>query len=409
MARRPLPRILSSGSAQIARSRELARTAADSATDVLHPLITITRGLRRLAAAGRRRWAATPKDRRGPALFLVAACVLVVALVPYGPLLALIRVMARGRLDRAGTRTPAHDRARRGGDRAAPVALRGPGAVLLRPPRTRAPLFAHGGDWEQGLQRRTSSTTRAASPGCRCRYPAYFTDGEAESRARIEQLLHAKSGRGREYRFAWDEEGNQLTMTVLAAAAHRHRRPALRHRARRDRARLHRRRRASSAPCPSPTATEPRDVPPVVWRTGARSTEPHLLAVGAARQRHHDPAALHRPPGAAARRRPGRRRQRHRRVRLPDRARRRAGRGVRRSPGRWRRLEWAAHETERRLIAANRARQAGPPRARGHPAPAVDPARPARASLGHLAAADGRHRSAGAAPGAAAARPGGAT
>ena len=38
----------------IARSRELARTAADSATDVLHPLITITRGLRLLAAAGRR-------------------------------------------------------------------------------------------------------------------------------------------------------------------------------------------------------------------------------------------------------------------------------------------------------------------------------------------------------------------
>ena len=56
MARRPLPRILSNGTAQIAKSRELARTAADSATDVLHPLITVTRGLRRLAAAGRRKW-----------------------------------------------------------------------------------------------------------------------------------------------------------------------------------------------------------------------------------------------------------------------------------------------------------------------------------------------------------------
>lgn len=94
MARRPLPRILSSSSASITRSREIARTAADSATDVLHPLITIGRGLRKLASAGRQRWAATPKDRRGPALFLVAACVLVVALIPYGPLLALITVMA---------------------------------------------------------------------------------------------------------------------------------------------------------------------------------------------------------------------------------------------------------------------------------------------------------------------------
>lgn len=52
-------------------------------------------------------------------------------------------------------------------------------------------------------------------------------------------------------------------------------------------------------------------------------------------------------------------------------------------------LEWAAHETERRLITANRARQAG------HPAP-EDTRRPLwilfdRPSvLGHLAAADGR-------------------
>lgn len=40
-------------------------------------------------------------------------------------------------------------------------------------------------------------------------------------------------------------------------------------------------------------------------------------------------------------------------------------------------LEWAAHETERRLIAANRARQAGHP-ARGHQTPALDPAGPAQ-------------------------------
>lgn len=75
MARRPLPRILSNGGAQLARSRELARTAADSATDVLQPLITIARGLRRLAAAGRRRWTETPRDRRGALLFLVASVV----------------------------------------------------------------------------------------------------------------------------------------------------------------------------------------------------------------------------------------------------------------------------------------------------------------------------------------------
>ncbi|MYS44147.1 hypothetical protein GTY23_23530, partial [Streptomyces sp. SID5998] len=94
MARRPLPRILSTGGAQLARSRELARTAADSATDILHPLITVARGLGRLAAAGRRRWAETPKDRRGPLLFVVAALCLTVVVLPYGPLLAAVAVTA---------------------------------------------------------------------------------------------------------------------------------------------------------------------------------------------------------------------------------------------------------------------------------------------------------------------------
>src|SRR5690606_17463746 len=94
VARRPLPRILSNGGAQLARSRELARTAADSATDVLHPLITITRGLRRPASAGRRRRPGTPQHRRGALLFLMASVVLVVALAPYGPLLAVITLMA---------------------------------------------------------------------------------------------------------------------------------------------------------------------------------------------------------------------------------------------------------------------------------------------------------------------------
>lgn len=68
VARRPLPRILTNSaplarmahSASLARSRQLARTAADSASDVFHPLITIGRGLRRLGAAGRGRWAETP-------------------------------------------------------------------------------------------------------------------------------------------------------------------------------------------------------------------------------------------------------------------------------------------------------------------------------------------------------------
>lgn len=209
----PSPRILSNGSAQIARSRDLARTAADSATDVLHPLITITRGLRRLAGAGRRKWAATPKDRRGPLLFLVASVVLVVALVPYGPLLAVITLMAAAAW--AGRERTAPEPT--GPDESQTQRLQSLYEALVpyfSAAEDPAPVYAHGGDWEKAFSSYDFDEDGRVSR-LLLRYPAYFTDGEAESRARIEQLLHAKSGRGREYHFEWDEEGNELKITVL--------------------------------------------------------------------------------------------------------------------------------------------------------------------------------------------------
>ncbi len=386
MARRPLPRILSSGTTSLARGRDLARTAADSATDVLHPLLTIGRGLRILASAGRRKWSQTPKDKRGPALFLAAACVLVVALVPYGPLLALITLMAaaawQGR-DRTPVKTGPGD---------AETERLGSLYEALVPyfsiPEDPSPLFAHGGEWEKAFSGyefdEAGRITRL-----RIRYPAYFTDGEAAARARIEALLHAKSGRGREYLFDWDEEGNQLDLSVLAALP------------------------TGIAAQPfvtSPGETvlgftdagsvqrtlpvrdggdEPRDVPPVVWRTGPRSTEPHLLAVG---QPGAGTSSLLRSIALQALRHGGD-------VLIVE----GGGSGeysclsgragvlaVECGPtGALAILEWAAQETERRLIATHRAREAG------RPAP-EDTRRPLwilldRPSvLAHLAAADGR-------------------
>ncbi|QDQ10370.1 hypothetical protein [Streptomyces spectabilis] len=393
MARRPLPRILSNGTAQIARSREhiarsreLARSAADSATDVLHPLITITRGLRRLAGAGRRKWSATPKDRRGPLLFLVASVILVVALIPYGPLLAAICLMAAA--------------AWKGRERTVPAPTGPDGAQVQRlqslyealvpyfsVPEDPSPLFTHGGEWEKAFPAYEFDDTGRVSHLV-VRYPAYFTDGEAESRARIEQLLHAKSGRGREYHFEWDEEGNSLTVDVLP--------PLPTHIAAQ---------RFVTAPgetvlgftdptsvqrtLPVADGDEQRDVPPVVWRTGPRSTEPHLLAVG---QPGSGTTTLLRSIALQA--------LQHGDVVVVD------GTGTGDYAclagrdgvlavecglaGALASLEWAAHETERRLIAANRARQAGQ-------SPPDDTRRPLwilldrPSTLGHLAAADG-HR-----------------
>ncbi|CAM5599031.1 membrane protein [Streptomyces tanashiensis] len=384
MARRPLPRILSSGSAQIARSREIARTAADSATDVLHPLITVTRGLRKLAATARARWAATPKERRGPTLALVAACVLVVALMPYGPLLALVVLM--GAAAWKGRERPV---VKTGPDDAEIARLKGLYEALVpyfSVPDDPEPLFAHGGDWS-GAFAEYAFDEDGRLTRLRIAYPPYFTDGEPAARARIEQLLHAKSGRGREYRFDWDEEGNRLDLSVLPAlpttiAAQRFVTvPGETVLGFTDADAVQR-----TVPVVSADGTE--DAPAVVWRTGPRSTEPHLLAVG---QPGSGTTSLLRSIALQA--------LPHGDVLIVD------GGGTGEYAclagrdgvlaiecglsGALTTLEWAAHETERRLIAANRARQAG------QPAP-EDTRRPLwilldRPSvLGHLAAADGR-------------------
>ncbi|MFI6660721.1 hypothetical protein ACIBL8_34880 [Streptomyces sp. NPDC050523] len=384
MARRPLPRILSTGSAQIARGRELARTAADSATDVLHPLISITRGLRRLAAAGRRKWADTPQDRRGPLLFLAASVVLVVALVPYGPLLAVITVMAAAAWQGRGQRRPAEPE---GPDESQSQRLKSlyealvPYFSLAGDP---SPLYAHGGEWEKAFPAYEFDGSGRITHLV-IRYPAYFTDGEIDSRTRIEQLLHAKSGRGREYHFAWDEEGNRLTVTVLAplptdiAAQRFVTAPGETVLGFTDPTQVRR-------TLPLTHGEEQRDVPPVVWRTGVRSTEPHLLVMGQPGSgttsllrcialqalQHGDVVIIEGGTGEYAC--------------LTGR------KGVLAVEcglaGALATLEWATNETERRLIAANRARQAG------HPPP-EDTKRPLwilldrPSAFTHLAAADG--------------------
>ncbi|MHC3471769.1 P-loop NTPase family protein [Streptomyces sp. 7R007] len=385
MARRPLPRILSTGSAQIARSRELARTAADSATDVLHPLLTITRGLRRLASAGRRRWADTPKDRRGPLLFLVASVVLVVALVPYGPLLAAITLMGVAAWQGRDRTPPAPE----GPDESQTQRLKSLYEALVpyfSVPEDPAPMYAHGGEWEQVFPAYEFDASGRVTHLV-IRYPAYFPDGEADARARIEQLLHAKSGRGREYRFVWDEEGNQLTVAVLAplptdiAAQRFVTAPGETVLGFTDPSEVQR-------TLPLTYGEEQRDVPPVVWRTGIRSTEPHLLVMG---QPGSGTSTLLRSIALQA--------LQYGDVVIVE------GGGTGEYAcltgrdgvlavecglaGALASLEWAATETERRLIAANRARQAG------HPPP-DDTKRPLWVLLDrpsaftHLAAADGR-------------------
>ncbi|MFE2399578.1 hypothetical protein, partial [Streptomyces sp. NPDC059425] len=248
------------------------------------------------------------------------------------------------------------------------------------------PLFAHGGDWTKAFDAYAFDRDGRLS-GLRIAYPAYFTDGEAAARSRIEQLLHTKSGRGREYRFTWDEEANRLVMTVLdplptGIAAQRFvTAPGETVLGFTDPD-------AVSRTVPVRAGDADLDAPPVLWRTGARSTEPHLLAVGqpgAGTTTLVRSIALQALQGGDVIVIDGSGTGEYAAL---------AGRAgvlaVESGPGgALATLEWAAHETERRLITANRARQSG------RPVP-DDIRRPLwilldrPGVLGHLAAAEGR-------------------
>ncbi|WNI14581.1 hypothetical protein [Actinacidiphila sp. ITFR-21] len=353
MARRPLPSILSSRPALV-RGRDLARTAADGATDVLHPVITIAKGMRRQAAWAGGWWGRTPKEQRAPALLLAAAGVVIVAMMPYGPVLGVVALTASaawlGR-DRAGA-APA------GPSQAEAVRLQSLYEALvpyLSDAADPAPLYTHDGSWDRAFGAHEFRDGRLVR--LRLRYPAYFTDGEADSRARVEQLLHAKAGRGREYRFDWNEEENHLTLTALpplptdVVAQRFVTSPG-------ETVLGFTGADAVQRTVPVTAGGRTQDAPPVVWRTGARSTEPHLLALGqpgtgttsllrsiALQALVHGDVVVIDGSGtgeyACLAGRPGV-------LAVED--------GL---LGAAATLEWAAHETERRLITVNRSRQSG--------------------------------------------------
>ncbi|MCX4744881.1 hypothetical protein OG455_04985 [Kitasatospora sp. NBC_01287] len=368
----------------LTRGRDLARTAGDHAADMFAPLTLIARGLRRHAGWARARWQATPRERRGPTLLLALAASVGVLLLPHGPLLAVVTLVAsaawKGREPKAAT-----------APEPAPADVKLPAlyAALtpyLAAPEDACPLYRPDGayqdafaDWSFDAQGRLAALEIG--------YPAYFTDTEPAARARIEQVVQGKAGRAREYRFDWDQECNRLHVTALAPLP-------------------------QDVPAQTwvttpgeivlgftdsqatqrmiPVAQEggPGHQPPVIWRTGPRSAEPHLLALGTAGS---GTSTLLRTIGLQA--------LVHGDLLVID----GAGTGehaclVNRPGvhtvetslhGALAALEWAAQETERRLAALNAARY------RGEPAP-TDATRPLWLLLDHptelseLAQAEGR-------------------
>ncbi|MBW1603627.1 hypothetical protein JJV70_16245 [Streptomyces sp. JJ66] len=339
------------------------RPFGHGAGDPLQPVRVLGRGGGRLIALARDWWGRTPREQRGPALFLAGACALFLWLMPYGLWLAgagLLGAAAwygREREQEApavAEAAPPEEQTRR--LQALYEALV-PVFTVAGDPHPE-PLYAPGGSFERAF---TGQEFDADGRITRLvlRYPPCFPDGELEARLRVQRVLCAKAGRSREFRFDWDEEAGELAFTALAPL------PTGIHA-----------QRFVVAPgemvlgftdgdsvqrtLPVRDGEVSRDVPPVVWRTGPRSTEPHLLALG--------------QPGAGATtllRSVALQALRHGDVLVVD------GSGLgeyaslagRRGVlsvettlvGALASLQWAAHETERRLLAAVRARQAGTP------------------------------------------------
>ncbi|WP_327065547.1 hypothetical protein [Kitasatospora sp. NBC_01302] len=368
----------------LTRSRDLARTAGDHAADMFAPLTLIARGLRRHTDWARSRWQATPKERRGPTLLLTVAALVGVVLLPHGPLFAVVALVASaawsGR-ERKPAPVPEPDPA----DVKLP-ALYAALTPYLAAPDDVCPLYRPDGRYQDAFAT-WSFDGEGRLAGLELGYPAYFTDTEPAARARIEQVVQAKAGRAREYRFDWDLECSRLQITALAPLP---------------------------GNVPAQTwVTTPGEIvlgftdpqatqrmipvshdggsghqPPVIWRTGARSGEPHLLALGSAGSgtstllrtialqalAHGDVLVI---DGAGTGEhaclvnRPG--------VHTVETSLR----------GALAALDWAARETERRLAALNAARY------HGEPAPA-DATRPLWLLLDHptelseLAQAEGR-------------------
>ncbi len=337
--------------------------------DVLQPLITIARGLRRLAAPRGADGPRPPRTGAARCCTLVAPVVLVVALVPYGPLLAVIALMAAAVPGRAGTaprrsrtapttpRPSASSRSTRRSSRTSPrrgprspctpTGARGEGVPRVRVRRQR-PLRPPG----DPATPPTSPTGRPRpAPGSStCSPPGPGGAGSTASRGRGGQ-----PPRRRRIAALPTDIAAQRFVTAPGGP--------------------------SSA---SPTDRGPAH-PPAHPRRGAARRAPGRLAYrrpldrappagpGAARHRHVHPAALGRAAGPAPRRPADRRRRRHRRVRLPGRPGRRPGRRVR------------PHRS---------ADQPGVGRLRdGTPAgsPSTGPVRRAGLTRRHQAAAVGRH------------------
>ncbi|WP_209313126.1 hypothetical protein [Streptomyces lonarensis] len=244
-------------------------------------------GLGGLARGALARWRATPRDRRLPLAAVVVSGAALVWLMPHGPLLAgcallPIAVVCGRRAERGGAARAA-EAAAEAEERAARLRVVYEALVpFFGAPEgcTADPAYTYGGRWEDVVSDHAFDGDRVTAL-C-LRYPAHFPDGDAEARARVEEVLAAKTGRERELRMCWDREHNRLRLEVLpplpdGVCAQRFvTGPGEAVLGFTDADAVDR----TVPVAAGPHGEEVTDAAPVVWRTGSRAPAAHLLATG---------------------------------------------------------------------------------------------------------------------------------
>lgn len=258
---------------------------------MLGSVLVAALGLGRLvrAAAMAARWCArAPGGGRAALVVLVAGAAVIVAMLPYGLwFVAAGLAGGAGRLWRAwGTSWEELDPWRLDAEAAGRLRAIYEGLVpcfsLAGDASPHAP-YAPGGSWDRCFVS-FSFGQDGRLDRLRLVYPPHVPDGDAQWRRRVEGLLVVRAGGDREYGFRWDGERSELEMAALEplpagtwvrrfVTAPRETVLGFTDEGAVDRA---------LPVCGWAGAGEmPVDAPAVVWGTGPRSAEPHLLVAGA--------------------------------------------------------------------------------------------------------------------------------
>jgi len=194
-------------------ARDLRRDLWARLHEILRPAVLVARGLRRAAKGSKGWWDGASKRRRQTQSAVVLGVCALVLVAPYGPLLLTLGVLGwAGWLGRDTSRKGADPES--AGHIARLQAVYNGLVPYLHDEHDPDQHFKPGGgyrdaftSWDFDEQDRLTAFTLD--------YSRYVRDGEAEYRAKVERAVEGKVGRGNEFLYDWDEEGNHLAVRVL--------------------------------------------------------------------------------------------------------------------------------------------------------------------------------------------------